>query len=400
MTATATACRAPAGPAMQRVRPGSPRGRRLERVGYAAALWSLAYGLLGLYWWAGGGGFPFGVENDPEAAKVSILEDAEAAWVAPIIAALGIAGFFAGLCLARARARHRLHGPLLAFAWALVVLAVVVPDSRPLMAVARTPIVLGGMPFGWPDDVGLFEPGMFSWPVANQVLIILGGVLWAATAFAYQRRLARASGAAPGWTTPESAARWGRWTAAVAIVIPVLYALTRWAWALGIPLGVTPEFLREEARETPDIWLAGALLATVAVVGAVLTLGLVQRWGQVYPRWFPRLHGRPVRPRTAIVPASVAAVLILTAGLQSVRAQILGHYPEGAGLGEENWATTAPGLLWPAWGLALGATVLAYYLRRRAPGATAGLARHEGQDASNEVRFLERDCSAASWRSG
>jgi hypothetical protein len=36
-------------------------------IGYAAAAWSLAYGLLGLYWVLGGAGFPFG-ENDPGAA--------------------------------------------------------------------------------------------------------------------------------------------------------------------------------------------------------------------------------------------------------------------------------------------------------------------------------------------
>jgi hypothetical protein len=33
-----------------------------EWVGYAAAAWSLAYGLLGLWWALGGAGFPFGTE--------------------------------------------------------------------------------------------------------------------------------------------------------------------------------------------------------------------------------------------------------------------------------------------------------------------------------------------------
>ena len=28
-------------------------------VGYATAVWSLVYGLLGLFWTLGGGGFPF-----------------------------------------------------------------------------------------------------------------------------------------------------------------------------------------------------------------------------------------------------------------------------------------------------------------------------------------------------
>ncbi|MEJ9233415.1 hypothetical protein LAV79_29475 [Peribacillus butanolivorans] len=35
-------------------------------TGYAAALWSLIYGLLGLYWLLGGNGFPYG-KNDPRA---------------------------------------------------------------------------------------------------------------------------------------------------------------------------------------------------------------------------------------------------------------------------------------------------------------------------------------------
>jgi hypothetical protein len=368
LSTTAHLPRTDSGPAHGRARRPSVLQRWPDWVGYAAALWSLAYGLLGVYWSLGGRGFPFGVENDPEGARVSILEGTSAGSIAPVIAALGLLGAIVALVMARARSRGRLHLALAAFAWAIVALAVVIPDSRPLMAVARTPIVLGGMPFGWPEGVGFFEPGMFAWPVANQLLIMLGGALWAAATLAYRSRTRAAAEVDTGWTSAASAARWGRWTAAVAIVVPVLYASTRWAWAAGIPLGVTPQFLRDEARDTPDIWLAGALLATVAVVGAILTLGLVQRWGEVYPRWLPYLRGRPVRPRTAIVPASVAAALILTAGIQSVRAQVLGHYPEGSGLGEENWGTTAPGLLWPLWGSALGATVLAYYLRRRCPG--------------------------------
>lgn len=49
--------------------PGSPRW-----AAYAAGAWSLAYGLLGLYWSRGGAGFPFGPVSDPDAA-LSILTD-------------------------------------------------------------------------------------------------------------------------------------------------------------------------------------------------------------------------------------------------------------------------------------------------------------------------------------
>jgi hypothetical protein len=363
---------------------GTPPGRPsvLSRwpdwAGYAAAAWSLAYGLIGLYWSLGGAGFPFGTAHDPHAARVSVLEQAERGTSAPAIAGLGLAGALLAVAMARGRARGAFSHALIGFAWtAAAVLTVVIPDHRPLMAVARAPIVLAGRPFGWPEGVSFFGPGMFAWPVMNQLLLMLGGFLWAAAALAYRRRIGGACGSCgrtdvSGWATAAGATRWGRWAVAVAIGIPVVYALTRWAWALGIPLGISREMLREEARDTPDIWLAGALLASVAVGGAVLTLGLIQRWGEVYPRWIPYLRGRPVRPRTAIVPASLIAVLVTTAGLHAVHAQILGYYPEGAGLGGRNWGATAPGLLWPLWGVALGAATYAYYLRRRGACAVCG----------------------------
>jgi hypothetical protein len=274
----------PAGPEVA-PRRASIRSRWPDLVGPAAAVWSLGYGLLGLYWTFGGAGFPFGAEHDPLAAKVSILEHVQQDAAAPVIAALGLGGAALAMALARRRTRGLLGAALLGFAWTVAVaLTVVIPDIRPLTGLARAPIVLVGLPFGWPPGVSL--SGLFPWPVVNQLLLIGGGLLWAAAAVAYQRRTRNACGhcgrtdAAHGWTTPASAARWGRWATAVAVTVPVLYALTRWAWALGIPLGVTRELLLEEARDTPDIWRAGAALATLAVGGAVLTLGLVQRWGR------------------------------------------------------------------------------------------------------------------------
>jgi hypothetical protein len=344
------------------------RSRWPDWVGPAAAGWSLGYGLLGLHWTLGGAGFPFGTAHDPHGARVSILEHVQQQPAAPVIAALGLGGAALAMVLARRRTRGPVSAALGGFAWAMALaLTIIIPDQRPLMGIARTPIVLVGLPFGWPPGVSLSS--LFPWPVVNQFLLLGGGLLWAAAAVAYQRRTRNACGhcgrtdATTGWTTPASAAGWGRWATAVALTEPVLYAVTRWAWALGIPLGVTREFLREEARDTPDIWLAGAVLATLAVGGAALTLGLVQRWGEIYPRWLPFLGAKPVRPRTAIIPASLVAILLTSAGLGHYRAAVLGYFPEGST--GENRGTVAPGYLWPLWGVALGAATLAYHLRRR-----------------------------------
>ena len=220
---------------------------------------------------------------------------------------------------------------------------------------------------------------LFPWPVVNQFLCIGGGLLWATTAVAYGRRSRGAcescgrDGAVADWTTPDSAARWGKWATYVAVIIPLVYAVTRWAWALGFPLGISEEFLRE-GREV-GLWWAGAALATLAVGGAILTLGLVQRWGEVFPRWIPFLSSKRVPIPLAVVPASLVAVLVTTAGLMFVRLTLTGKLGAILGegvLSEENWAALAPELLWPLWGAALGATTLAYYYRRRGKCAHRG----------------------------
>jgi hypothetical protein len=316
-------------------------------ISYTAGAWSLIYGAFGLYWALGGAGFPFGAGNDPQSA-LSILEGVGAEVGAPVIAVLGLAGAAAAVAMTRRRGRGKPRAALLGFAWgAAALLALLIPDYRVLVAVAYTPIILLGAPFGWPPGVSILD--VFPWPVVNQFLCIAGGLLWAATAVVYGRRTGGACGycgrtdAGSGWAAPEAAARWGRWAVYVAVAIPILYALTRWAWALGIPLGISEEFLRE-GQET-GLWWAGASLATIAVGGAILTLGLVQKWGEVFPHWIPFLAARSVPIWLAVVPASLVAVLVTTAGLVFVRLALTGRL--GAILGEgalsaENWGRWPP----------------------------------------------------------
>jgi hypothetical protein len=325
-----------------------------EWVGYVTAGWSLLYGGLGLYWAGGGAGFPFGIASDPGAAS-SLLVDVQAARGAPMVAALGIGGALIALIMARVEAKGPARWLLLAWAWlAAALLLVAIPDARVLIALAYAPLVLAGAPFGWPPaDYRDAVP----WPVLNQLILIAGGVLWAGTAVAFAGRTRGEDRARSNWTTPDAAARWGRWAVAVAAIVPLFYAITRYAWALGISLGISEEFLREV--QTTGLWIAGAGLATVAVCGALLTLGLVQRWGEVFPRWLPGVGGKRVPPALAIVPAMLVALVVTSAGLSFIRLFLAGVIPD------EGWATIAPELLWPVWGVALGAAALAYSYRRR-----------------------------------
>jgi hypothetical protein len=75
-----------------------------------------------------------------------------------VIAALGLTGALVAVAMARARGRGALRAALLVFAGVgAVLLALVVPDYRVLMAVAYAPIFVVGAPFGYP-------PASFSTP--------------------------------------------------------------------------------------------------------------------------------------------------------------------------------------------------------------------------------------------
>jgi hypothetical protein len=330
-----------------------------DLVGYATAAWALAYGGLALVWAVTGDGFPFG-RGDPDA-ELNLLRTLPAGLGAPLLAAVLLATAVAALAMAGPHAVH-LHGPgrrlLLAFGWALAaVLLVVVPDARLLALLGYAPMLLAGAPFGWPP-VDYAE--VFTWPLLNQAWCVVGGFLVARTVLAWQFRTRGAcaacgrGAAAASWTAPASAARWAAYVAAA---VPVLYAVTRLAWLAGIPLGISEEFLRE-LHDSGAVW-AGAGLAGFAVVGGVLTLGLVQRWGEVFPRWMVGLAGRRVPVLLAVAPASLVAVFVTSASLGLLSSgRFLGLVGEGEG-------AVLPMLLWPLWGVALGVATVAYYLRRR-----------------------------------
>ncbi len=150
----------------------------------------------------------------------------------------------------------------------------------------------------------------------------------------------------------------------MAVAVPLTYAVTRYLWALGVPLGISEEFLRE--GQAIGLWWAGAALATLAVGGAVLTFGLIRPWGETFPRWIPFLAGRRVPESLVVIPASLISVLVTSAGMMFVRLVLAGTMGDVFVFAEEiGWAALAPELLWPVWGVALATATLAYHYRRR-----------------------------------
>jgi len=212
---------------------------------------------------------------------------------------------------------------------------------------------------------------------------MIGGFFWLAAAVIYARRSADAClvcgrrDGPEGWTGPDKAARWGRIAVYTAMVAPVFYAFTRYAWALGWPLGMSEEALL--SGQERGLWISGLFLATFGLVGALLMLGLVQRWGEVFPRWMIGLAGRRVPIALAVIPAALAAVLLFVGGIgiwSGLNQMVANAAAAGAEALGSVWEVIifqlGPTLLFPVWGVALAVATLGYYYRRRGPCSVCG----------------------------
>lgn len=342
---------------------------------YGAGLWSLGYLALGIGWLAGAGGYPF----TPAGARPSGftlldgLSQRAGASVITVLAGVGVVVSLSMLAIQVAVRRGALRWLVTAAAALLGAgLAVVLPDYRVIATIAYTPIMLVGV------LVGVIEPGaitmVYRWPVTNLIGFTVAGVAFGAAAFGYWRRTGAGcprcgrDDVVAAWATPARAARWGRCATAIAVAIPVGYAITRVSWALGIPLGVSAAFL----ASIRSIVYAGASLGAMAIGGAVLTLGLVQRWGEVFPRWLPWLRGRRVPVALAVVPAYAVSVIVASAGLMFIRLTVRGGFDAIVPDAGSQWAAWLPEMFWPLWSIALAAATTAYWLRRRGDCGSCG----------------------------
>ncbi|MEI7055725.1 hypothetical protein WBG06_07895 [Nocardioides sp. CCNWLW239] len=323
-----------------------PRSVVRRAAPWVAGAWALVFGALS-------GLALLGRAPDPwvpdAASPLGALSGTQMSWVIAVLALLALIS--AGTAATARTPRTTRTAGWLLVALGLVV-AVVVSDVRALMFLGYLPQVLLAT-----VDVGP-GAGQLEWALFVDSGVALahavGGLAMVVTGVSLLGR------AEPGGRLDWSRwARWGRPAVAVAVVVPVLYAVTRIAWALDVPLGISREMLDElgEGR-----W-AGFGLGAFAVVGAVLTWGLIARWGEVFWRWVPRIGGRPVPLAMALVPGILVASAATSAGLSFWRMAIADDLWTVPGA-TSDWAAWAPEMLWPLWGVALAVACLAYLGRR------------------------------------
>lgn len=348
---------------------------------YAAVAWSLIYAALGAYWALGGGGFPYTNENvsDPMGPMVGRFGPG-VAWIVVMMA--GIPAAALGVAMLRG-VRSRVIRLLFIIAGALLagVLLLLMTGLDLLVLFGYIPYAVRSFIIGAGFGQSYLK-GWTQWTVLHQLLCLIGGFFWLAATVSYARR----SGGAclycgrrdgpEGWNGPDHAAHWGRIAVYVSMVAPIFYAFTRYAWALGLPLGMSEEYLHQ--GQASGTWISGLFLATFGLVGAVLTLGLVQRWGEVFPRWMIGLAGHRVPIALAVVPASLASVLLvvggigISSGLPQMVANLRAIGAGGTELIGGIIFQVGPTLLFPLWGVVLAVAALGYYYRRRGPCSVCG----------------------------
>ena len=172
-----------------------------------------------------------------------------------------------------------------------------------------------------------------------------------------------------------------RWAVRAAHLITVL-VLPSGLWRVGVGLGFSMG-IDAPAGFVPG-WDPVPLALTAVSEGiALLSLGLVRPWGEVFPRWIPLVGGRPVPPVTATTVAAVGAVALTAiwsfATVSFVVRTVLG--PSGQGFVFVNgwWEALLIACYLPLllWGPLLLAITGAYYRRRRPVRGGPGLPRRD-----------------------
>ena len=116
------------------------------------------------------------------------------------------------------------------------------------------------------------------------------------------------------------------------------------------------------------------VLSILSEVLAFTAVGLIARWGEVFPQWIPGLRGRRVPTLAAVIPAALGAATLTALWTVAGVAVVAGRTIEGQPLPVGHFLTTydwhfvvlvacyAPLLLW---GPLLGLVTVAYWRRRR-----------------------------------
>ncbi|PDP89683.1 hypothetical protein CQJ94_00530 [Glycomyces fuscus] len=261
--------------------------------------------------------------------------------------------------------------PVEALSWTLAAVVLLVFVDGHLLSWLGYSMILPVAGWVVPDLFRLWVEATFTASHLSILFFAVGVAVWVAAALTHRRAVRGACqrcGRTPRWSAGYEhavrarALRAGRVAVAVACVVALFYPALRLPWVFGIPAGVGREQFDAMSADGGMI-VIGVGLGTAALVGVVLMLGLVQRWGVRFPWWMVGLAGRRVPVRLAVVPAILVAVGLVAMG-RSVVVELLDGQARSL-LTTEPLHTVAFASM-AVWGAALGVAAAAYAVRRRA----------------------------------
>ena len=350
---------------------------------YAAVAWSLIYAALGVYWAVSGRGFPYtpNTVSDGMGPLVGRFGPG-VAWIVVILA--GIPAAAMGVAMLRG-VRSRALRPLFITAGALlagVLLLLMTGLNSAGHCSVTSPMPVVSL-FTGAEFSQVYLEGWTQWATIHQLLCLIGGFLWLAATVSYARRSGDAClycgrrDGPEGWNEPEPCRTLGPdrrvcGDGGASLLRPHPLRL-----GAGVPAGdergVPASAVKRVGCGSRDSsWRPSAWW------GPLLMLGLVQRWGEVFPRWMIGLAGRRVPIALAVVPASLVSVLLIVggigiwSGLAQMVANLVAGGAEGTEIIGEIIFQVGPTLLFPVWGVALAVATLGYYYRRRGPCSVCG----------------------------
>ncbi|GAA1810106.1 hypothetical protein [Agromyces neolithicus] len=316
--------------------PPEPRTRSPRAVAVLALLASAAIAAFGLTWWLVPESNPFATATSQSPAS-ALLGPAQ---FAATVVATGAVGLVVAVAAAAPGALAR-RAPLIAGAAAFCALAVtlVLGDAGTItfagylfgfaavvagivttaVLVVRAPRL--GVPLlallaalvgiaVW--SAGLTWTGVTTFLTKFGAALAANGVLVLISAVSVAAVLSwTAMAILAGRTTREvrrfegSLVRHRRALTVLAALGPLPYAVMRASWLTPWPL-----FAPASDELDPAMLTTGLMLGAGAVAAILLTLGLILPWGREFPAWMPRIGGRSVPARLAVVPGFAAASVI------------------------------------------------------------------------------------------
>lgn len=172
----------------------------------------------------------------------------------------------------------------------------------------------------------------------------------------------RAQPAAPRW----SESRPVHWITWIAILVPLPYTLSRLLWAVGLPIGIDAEFLRE--INCPGWGSLGVLFLAALTEGTSWwTAVFVRKRETRFPAWVPGLGHRRLKPWMVVAPLFPPIAILAwfnLATLVEIASAPSGGTDNGEGL--PGWSLWGQLTIFWIWGLSLPIATAAYIHAMRA----------------------------------